>query len=232
MEQRCHDTSPALSSTSASASRQADKVCMDEVGEELVRDLVLEYCIVNGNKKAAECFALESGAQPGCGLENIDCRVRISELIAAGAIREAVATLNEVDADILKNDASLDFALRMQQFIETLRGSGSLEALQFARSELCSFASQGEGFAQEIKRSLSLLLFASSGGAYPETLVGYFDTERRAGLAGEVNKAVLKSFSHGTESKIVQILRVLQLKQVEVGSKLPEYVRLDGLADS
>lgn len=203
-----------------------------EVGDEqLVRDLVLEYYIVNGNKRAAECFAAESGALPGRALDDIDCRVRINELISQGAIDGAVVLLNDFDAAILRDNHSLHFAIRKQQFVEILRREDSIKALHFAQAYLSPFADRSEEFALGSKKILSLLLFASSGD-YPDSLAEYFNLEMRRKLVVDVNKAILKSLSHGTEPKLVQMLRILQQKQQEIGSKLPGFTPLMGFADS
>ncbi|CAM9182988.1 unnamed protein product, partial [Ectocarpus fasciculatus] len=181
--------------------------------------LVLEYFIVNGNQRAAECFAHESGATAGPSLDTIDNRVRINELICAGDVEAAVVELNRIDRRILEDNPGLHFSLTIQQYIEILRGGASMAALEFARTALSPFADMNEEYAADIQKGLSLLMFAASG-SYPEGLAEYFNVQRRNSLVVAVNKAVLKSFSHGTESKLHHALRVLDRKQKDVGDKL------------
>ena len=201
------------------------------VDASLARDLVLEYFVVNGNKRAAECFAHESGATAGRSVEKIDNRVKINELICAGDLDGAVAELNHIDGRILEGSPDLHFSLTMQQYVEILRGGSSMKALQFARVALAPFADTSAAYAAEIQKGLSLLMFAASG-SYPEGLAEYFSMQRRNALVVDVNKAVLKSLSHGTESKLHQLLRILDRKQEDIGEKLPGFVPLVGLSGS
>lgn len=201
------------------------------VEEGLARDLVLEYFVVKGNKRAAVTFAHESGATTDCSLEHIDSRVRLHELISSGHIQDAIRALEGIgDGSILTGNRHLHFALCIQQFIEILRVGSSSEALAFARVELKHFGDLDTEFAETIQECLPLLIFAASGN-YPDSLMKYFDLERRENLISEVNKAILTKFAHGAESRLHQIVRILDKKQTEIGGKLPGFTPLDGLSD-
>lgn len=196
-----------------------------------MKDLVLEYYIVSGNKRAAEAFAVESGCTDCQRLEHIDIRVRINELISAGVISEAIEMVQHLNEGILSDNTKLHFELRVQELIEMLRNKeSSFRALEFARSHLLPFSNINEDYAADIQKCMSLLLFAPSN-SYPETLWEYFDVDRRRNLAVEVNKAVLKSLSYGTESRLHHLLRVLVQKQQDIGSKMPQYIPVMGLSE-
>jgi glucose-induced degradation protein 8 len=56
---------------------------------------------------------------------------------------------------------------------------------------------------------MALLAF-DAGGAVPGGIAELLSPAQRMRTAGEVNAAILESFSQGTESKLVKVLRVLQ----------------------
>lgn len=197
-----------------------------------MRDLVLEYFVVTGNKYAAESFAEEAGIRAGPSVENIDERVRINELIYDGRILEAIDKLNAINRSILEEDRKLHFSLLQQHYIELLRAGESFEALLFSRTELGPFSRVSAEFEEEVQSCLALLLFANgSSRDFPTELQKYFDFDTRSSLVNDVNRAVLKNFSHGTECRLHQLLRLFEMKQKEVGPKLrDDFVTISGLA--
>lgn len=203
---------------------------LPEADESLLRELVLEYFVVSGNSRAAKCFALESGTSMGPMVETIDARARVNDLVAAGRIADAVLALKEIDSSILGRNQKLHFALCIQQFVEILRQGRSKDALLFARGEMAVLGALNPEHAAELQRCLTLLLFSSSN-TYPDNLMEYFNLKRRESLVTEVNNLLLKSYSHGTEPKLHQIIRALHRKQKDVGTKLPGFAAVEGLID-
>jgi hypothetical protein len=201
------------------------------LSREQTNNLLLEYFIISGSKRAAECFSEESGVRRAQSVDNIEIRMRIQHMVVNGEIAEAINGLNALNPDILLNDEELLFQLRQQQFIDILTNEGALNAVEFARSVLTPIIVKSESLKQEMEKTISLIIFPRyESECFPAELQPYLKPGRREVIASNVNKAILRSLNLGTEPKLNQLINILESKQRTVGSKIPGFVPLTGLS--
>jgi len=108
----------------------------------------------------------------------------------------------------LDTNPALYFRLQQQKLIEYIRQGRIAEALQFAQEELAPRGQENPEFLSELENTMALLAFESSKSA-PESISSLLSPNQRMKTAGEVNAAILESFSQGKESKLVALLKLL-----------------------
>lgn len=108
----------------------------------------------------------------------------------------------------MDTNPALYFRLQQQKLIEYIRQGRIAEALQFAQEELAPRGQENPEFLSELENTMALLAFESSKSA-PESISSLLSPNQRMKTAGEVNAAILESFSQGKESKLVALLKLL-----------------------
>ncbi|KAF8445859.1 CTLH/CRA C-terminal to lish motif domain-containing protein [Boletus edulis BED1] len=132
----------------------------------------------------------------------------IREALQRGDVEEAITRVNDLNPEILDTNPSLYFHLQQQKLIEYIRHGRVVEALQFAQDELAPRGEESPEFLAELERTMALLAFDSSSSA-PSAITDLLSPAQRMKTAGEVNAAILDSFSQGKEAKLAQLLKLL-----------------------
>lgn len=190
--------------------------------------LILNYLVIEGFKEAAEEFVNESGLDEHedvkkLDLGSIDYRLKVRQAIQSGEIDSAVRELNNFDTEILDNNPSVYFHLKLQEFLEKIRLNRQstdendgidkiMEAIEFARENLAPIAQEQAGgqFLEELEDAMSLLA-AEMGANWPSSAL--LLPENRLKTAKEVNSAILSSQAQPEVSKLPEILGLLQWAQ-------------------
>ncbi|KAF8560284.1 hypothetical protein OG21DRAFT_1452215 [Imleria badia] len=170
--------------------------------------LIMDYLVIEGYKSAAQEFSDEAGITPPVDFESIESRMVIREALQRGDVEEAITRVNDLNPEILDTNPSLYFHLQQQKLIEYIRDGHIAEALQFAQDELAPRGEESPEFLAELERTMALLAFDSSSSA-PSAITDLLSPAQRMKTAGEVNAAILDSFSQGKEVKLVQLLKLL-----------------------
>ncbi|KAF9244616.1 CTLH/CRA C-terminal to lish motif domain-containing protein [Melanogaster broomeanus] len=178
-----------------------------QVTKDDLNRLVMDYLVIEGYKSAAEEFSDEAGITPPVDFESIESRMVIREALQRGDVEEAITRVNDLNPEILDTNPSLYFHLQQQRLIEYIRHGRVAEALRFAQDELAPRGEESPEFLAELERTMALLAFDSSSSA-PSAITELLSTAQRMKTAGEVNAAILESFSQGKEVKLVQLLKL------------------------
>jgi len=125
---------------------------------------------------------------------------------------------------------ALYFRLQQQKLIEYIRQGRIPEALQFAQQELAPRGEESPEFLSELERTMALLAFESSP-AVPPAIAELLSPAQRMKTAGELNAAILESFSHGKEAKLVALIKLLCWgeKMLDEKAEFPRVDLRDGL---
>ncbi|KAF9646116.1 lish motif-containing protein [Thelephora ganbajun] len=170
--------------------------------------LIMDYLVIEGYKVSAEEFSQEAGLSPPVDFESIEGRMNIREALQRGDVEDAITRVNDLNPEILDTNPALYFRLQQQKLIEYIRQGRIAEALQFAQEELAPRGQENPEFLSELENTMALLAFESSKSA-PESISSLLSPNQRMKTAGEVNAAILESFSQGKESKLVALLKLL-----------------------
>ncbi|KAF9229192.1 lish motif-containing protein [Gyrodon lividus] len=156
-----------------------------QVTKDDLNRLIMDYLVIEGYKSAAQEFSDEAGITPPVDFESIQSRMVIREALQRGDVEEAITRVNDLNPE------------------------GCIaEALQFAQDELAPRGEESPEFLSELERTMALLAFDSSSSA-PSAITDLLSPAQRMKTAGEVNAAILESFSQGKEVKLVQLLKLL-----------------------
>lgn len=170
--------------------------------------LVMDYLVIEGFKSAAEEFSREAGLLAPVDLDSIESRMNIREALQRGDVGEAIARVNDLNPEILDTNPALYFRLQQQKLIEYIRQGKVAEALEFAQAELAPRGEESPEFLAELEKTMALLAFESSPSA-PQSILELLSPAQRLKTAGEVNAAILESFSQGKDAKLVGLLKLL-----------------------
>ncbi|KAI6031683.1 CTLH/CRA C-terminal to lish motif domain-containing protein, partial [Pisolithus microcarpus] len=179
-----------------------------QVTKDDLNRLIMDYLVIEGYRSAAEEFSSEAGVIPPVDFESIESRMVIREALQRGDVEEAITRVNDLNPEILDTNPALYFRLQQQRLIELIRQSRIAEALQFAQDELAPRGEESPEFLAELERTMALLAFDSTSSP-PPAITDLLSPAQRMKTAGEVNAAILESFSQGKEVKLVQLLRLL-----------------------
>ncbi|KIM66272.1 hypothetical protein SCLCIDRAFT_14623 [Scleroderma citrinum Foug A] len=179
-----------------------------QVTKDDLNRLVMDYLVIEGYKSAAEEFSNEAGMVPPVDFESIESRMIIREALQRGDVEEAITRVNDLNPEILDTNPALYFRLQQQRLIELIRQGQIAEALQFAQDELAPRGEESPEFLAELERTMALLAFDPTSLA-PSAITDLLSPAQRMKTAGEVNAAILESFSQSKEVKLVQLLRLL-----------------------
>ncbi|KAF5385490.1 hypothetical protein D9757_005359 [Collybiopsis confluens] len=183
--------------------------------------LIMDYLVIEGYKSAAEEFAQEASVVPEVDFDSIESRMKVREALQRGDVEDAIVRVNELNPEtrlgslmriILDNNRGLFFHLQQQKLIEYIRQGRVMEALQFAQEELAQLGEHSPEFLSELERTMSLLAFEHSSST-PSAIIDLLSPAQRMKTAGEVNAAILESFSQGKEVKLVQLVKLLSWGQ-------------------
>ncbi|KAI6136567.1 CTLH/CRA C-terminal to lish motif domain-containing protein [Pisolithus sp. B1] len=179
-----------------------------QVTKDDLNRLIMDYLVIEGYRSAAEEFSNEAGVIPPVDFESIESRMVIREALQRGDVEEAITRVNDLNPEILDTNPALYFRLQQQKLIELIRQSRIVEALQFAQDELAPRGEESPEFLAELERTMALLAFDSTSSP-PPAITDLLSPTQRMKTAGEVNAAILESFSQGKEVKLVQLLKLL-----------------------
>jgi len=118
--------------------------------------------------------------------------------------------------------------------IEYIRKGQIAEALTFAQQELAPRGEENPAFLAELERTMALLAFdtlASSSTsanppAIPRNLHELLHPAQRTRTASQLNAAILTSQSHGKDTKLPKLLRMMEWGEGMLESKA-EFPKLD-----
>ncbi|KDQ63486.1 hypothetical protein JAAARDRAFT_29509 [Jaapia argillacea MUCL 33604] len=167
----------------------------------------MDYLVIEGYKSAAEEFSHEAGLPPPVDLESIESRMNIREALHRGDVEDAITRMNDLNPEILDTNPALYFHLQQQKLIECIREGRIGDALQFAQDELAPRGEESPEFLSELERTMALLAFDAS--SAPPAIADLLSPAQRIKTAGEVNAAILESFSQGKEAKAVGLLKLM-----------------------
>ncbi|KAF7799269.1 hypothetical protein EIP86_010501 [Pleurotus ostreatoroseus] len=196
-----------------------------DVSKEDLNRLVMDYLVIQGFKSAAEEFSREAEIKSPVDLESIESRMNIREALQRGDVSEAITLVNDLDPEILDTNPALYFRLQQQKLIEYIRQGKIAEALAFAQEELAPRGEESPEFLGELEKTMALLAFDTSPAA-PSSITELLSSAQRLRTAGEVNAAILESFSQGTSAKLVGLLKLACWAEVLLDEKA-EYPKLD-----
>ncbi|KIO08353.1 hypothetical protein M404DRAFT_349831 [Pisolithus tinctorius Marx 270] len=188
-----------------------------QVTKDDLNRLIMDYLVIEGYRSAAEEFSSEAGVVPPVDFESIESRMVIREALQRGDVEEAITRVNDLNPEtskksvmksILDTNPALYFRLQQQRLIELIRQSRIAEALRFAQDELAPRGEESPEFLAELERTMALLAFDSTSSP-PPAITDLLSPAQRMKTAGEVNAAILESFSQGKEVKLVQLLKLL-----------------------
>ena len=131
--------------------------------------------------------------------------------VAAGDVAGAIELVNQMDPELLENNASLLFALQRQRLIELIACGEVEAALQFAQEYLAPLAAEsvrGQACARAcadvaaqvdrldaLERALALLAFENAESVC-DSLRPLLQPEQRAVAAAQLNAAILVKQGH------------------------------------
>lgn len=178
--------------------------------------LVMNYLVVEGYKDAAELFAKEAGIPVPIQLGAIEERMAIRNLIQAGEVESAIDRINRLDPDILECQPDLLFRLRLQQLIELIKEGRVQEALDFSREELAMRCEAHPHLLGLLEQAMLLLAWDNPIDSKSELLTPAY----RVGTANLVNGALLAAQQQEQESRLPQLLRVLDWAQQQLSERV------------
>ncbi|KAI3014051.1 hypothetical protein CAN33_0032305 [Aspergillus niger] len=200
--------------------------------------LVMDYLITNGYPAAAKKFSVEANIQPRADIESIQERVDIRTAIHSGNIQVAIEKINELNPQILDENAPLHFALLRLQLVELIRScisspDGDVSpALEFASSQLAPRAPTNPQFLEDLERTLALLIFPADSLSPP--LAPLLHPDLRKDIANRVNEAILLNQGARKEARLRNLVKLrawAEQKAREAKKDIPEKLDL-GLGDN
>lgn len=93
----------------------------------LLHQMVSSYLVHHGFSSTAEAFNRSTGQKADEDLASIRNRQNIQRLVLSGKIGEAVALTEKLYPGLLETNPTLQFTLKVRQFIEMVSGSDSLD---------------------------------------------------------------------------------------------------------
>ncbi|KAK7742528.1 hypothetical protein SLS63_000092 [Diaporthe eres] len=176
-----------------------------------INALILDYLTMEGYPQAAANFSKEANLQPMQEDPAIRARQEIRDLIHQGHIQDAIESLNDLDSEILDQDAHLHFALLRLQLVELIRNSSDgdknvMTAIQFARDQLGPRASRQPAFLKPLENTMAILLYPRDS-LKPEQAAIMHPNLRRE-VSDMVNKAILHRQTQRREAAIRHLVKI------------------------
>jgi len=189
-----------------------------------MNDIVLDYLIKEGFKEAAEAFAAEANIELQTEkLAGIDERLAIQTSIISGDIMEAIKAINDLNSDLLDENADINFQLKQQHVIELIRTGNKEGALQFAQLYLSEHGDDPTR-RQATEKTLMLLCFDTFDACPVKELLS---ESKRQKLAEDVNSAILLSQDREPNSKLAKAVQILDWAQGSLDDRGVKYPRID-----
>ncbi|WIA11855.1 hypothetical protein OEZ85_011941 [Tetradesmus obliquus] len=202
------------------------KLAAVKVAKEDMNKLVMNFLVTEGYVDAARTFEQESGTAPGVQLGGITDRMQVRQAVQSGQVEVAIDKVNDMNPEILEEQAALFFHLQQQRLIELIRQGQTEAALAFAQEYLAPQCEDDEALLEELERTVSLLAFEQ-----PATspVGGLMDVVQRQKTASELNAAILASQGQEKEPRLLLLLKMMLWAQGQLDEKA-SYPRLTDLA--
>lgn len=196
-----------------------------ELRKEDLNQLVMNFLVTEGYVEAAEIFEKESGTAPGVDLGAITERMHIRKAVQSGNVEAAIEAVNDLNPEILEEQAELAFHLQQQRLIELIRGGDANAALDFAQEYLAPLGEDHPDFLSQLERTVALLAFEDTKDA---PMADLLDIAQRQKTASELNAAILASQSLEREPRLPGLLKMLLWAQQRLDERV-EYPRCTDL---
>ncbi|XP_063719025.1 glucose-induced degradation protein 8 homolog [Symsagittifera roscoffensis] len=189
-----------------------------------MNDIVLDYLIKEGFKEAAEAFAAEANMdlQPD-KLSGMDERLTIQTCIVSGDIIGAMKLINDLNSDLLDENAEINFQLKQQHVIELIRRGDKEGALTFAQTYLSEHGDDANK-RQATEKTLMLLCFDDFDSC---PVKDFLSESKRLKLAEDVNSAILIAQDREPSSKLAKAVQILDWAQNSLDDRGVKYPRID-----
>ncbi|KAH8928485.1 lish motif-containing protein [Atractiella rhizophila] len=203
-----------------------EKLSMVNVSKSDLNQLIMDYLIIEGYPKAAKNFAREAKMDSPVDIEGIERRVDIQKAARAGKIEDAMKMCNDLSTEILDQNPTLYFHLRLQQIIEQIRTRDILNSLTFARTYLAPLGESNPSFLPQLELAMSLLAFPTHT-SLPPQLQQLLSPAQRLQTALELNKAILEWQRYGKETKLPHLIRLASWGENLLEERLITFPRLE-----
>eukprot|EP00211_Chloroparvula_japonica_P015212 CAMPEP_0119124384 /NCGR_PEP_ID=MMETSP1310-20130426/4027_1 /TAXON_ID=464262 /ORGANISM="Genus nov. species nov., Strain RCC2339" /LENGTH=227 /DNA_ID=CAMNT_0007114331 /DNA_START=379 /DNA_END=1062 /DNA_ORIENTATION=- len=181
--------------------------------EGAVDALVMDYLAREGYADAASAFAEEARQPPPHDSTHLEMRGSIIQHLNDGQCEAAAAKLNELDPELLDRNQSVAFALKLQNLIELVRGGDLAGSLEYAHEEVVPLCEKEPEYLEQLEQVMTLLAFPDK-----DSPVGHLlDEAERRRVASFVNRSIVTSLGDASDSKLVELFRLLESAQ-EKGS--------------
>ncbi|KAF8071073.1 GID8 [Scenedesmus sp. PABB004] len=218
---------PPAGKKAISAEAWDAKLAAVKVAKEDMNRLVMNFLVTEGYVDAARTFEQESGTPPGVELGSITDRMEIRKAVQSGQVEEAISRVNDLNPEILEEQAPLLFHLQQQRLIELIRAGQTEAALSFATEYLAPHGEENEAFLEELERTVALLAFGDDARRSP---VGeLMDVAQRQKTASELNAAILSSQGQEREPRLLLLLKMMLWAQAQLDERAA-YPRIADLA--
>ncbi|KAF8960325.1 CTLH/CRA C-terminal to lish motif domain-containing protein [Flammula alnicola] len=155
---------------------------------------LVDWCLRAGKEKSARSIAKEKGIETLVDIELFSDIRRIEEALARHSCTEALAWCSENKTALRKIKSTLEFDLRMQEYIELSRARKTLEAIAYSKKYLIPW--QDTHIAQ-IQQLSALLAFPSNTSCGPYKRL--YDPSRWNTLAKSFRLAIYNLNTLSTE---------------------------------
>ncbi|XP_075261909.1 glucose-induced degradation protein 8 homolog [Convolutriloba macropyga] len=219
----CAVTSNSASQMISTSQWERTMACQDFTKAQM-NDIVLDYLVKEGFKEAAEAFAAEAKIDlQSEKLSGMDERLAIQTCIVSGDIIGAIKSINDLNADLLDENADINFQLKQQHVIELIRGGDKEGALKFAQLYLSEHG-EDPSRRQATEKTLMLLCFDDFDSCPVKELLS---KTKRQKLAEDVNSAILISQHREASSKLAKAVQILDWAQTSLDDRGVKYPRID-----
>jgi len=120
---------------------------------------LVDWALRNGKEKTAKMIAKEKGIETLVDIDPFTDIRRIEDALAKHSCTEALAWCNENKSVLRKVKSTLEFELRLQEYIELARARKTQEAIAYSRKHLISWQ---DTHLTQIRQASALLAFAPS----------------------------------------------------------------------
>ncbi|KAG0166079.1 hypothetical protein DFQ30_007593 [Apophysomyces sp. BC1015] len=139
---------------------------------------------------------------------NIEARKELYNAIVGGNIQHGLTVIKQHFPTLLP--AHIQYKLHCQQFIETVRSSASMEAIEYAHMHLVT--DEKQQWAQLIEIA-PLIAYTNPQQSGVKHLLAF---ERRIQLADEVNQTILAQFGIPKETSLERVMKQMALVREEL----------------
>ncbi|KAF9568695.1 hypothetical protein CPC08DRAFT_702304 [Agrocybe pediades] len=117
---------------------------------------LVDWCLRSGKEQSAKCIAKDKGIETLVDIELFSDIRRIEDALARHSCTEALAWCSENKTALRKIKSTLEFDLRMQEYIELSRARRTTEAIAYSKKHLIQWQ---ETHLPQIRQLLALLAF-------------------------------------------------------------------------